>query len=125
MFHSYADVIRKYAQFTGRSRRKEFWGFALVNILISVVFSILIGAVGIDRDTNEYTLIGWVLVALIVLYGLFILVPNIALQWRRYQDIGWAGPVSIVGWFVPLLTLIVAFIPGNVGGNDYGPDPKA
>lgn len=125
MFSSYTDVLGKYAQFTGRSRRREFWGFALVNILISIVFSILITAIGIDRDTNTYTAIGWVLVILIVLYGLFILIPNIALQWRRYQDIGWAGPISIIGWFIPLLTLIVAFIPGNPGSNQFGEDPKA
>ncbi|MDN4473853.1 DUF805 domain-containing protein [Demequina zhanjiangensis] len=121
--NGYKAALSKYAQFSGRSRRAEFWGFALVNILISIVFSILITLVGVSSD-GTYTTVGWILVAAIVLYGLFILIPNLALQWRRYQDIGWAGAVSIIGWFVPLLTFIVALIPGNAGPNQYGPDPK-
>ncbi len=120
--NGYKAAISKYAQFSGRSRRAEFWGFALVNILISVVVSVLMTLVGIKDST--YTAVGWILVVLMVLYGLFILIPNLALQWRRYQDIGWAGAISIIGWFVPLLTFIVALIPGNPGANQYGPDPK-
>ncbi len=125
MFSSYKDVLGKYAQFSGRSRRLEYWGFVVINAIIVTILAILLATVGMDADAGTYTAIGWVLVAVLVVYGLFVLIPSLALQWRRYQDIGWAGAVSIVGWFVPLLTLIVSFIPGNPGENQYGPDPKA
>lgn len=121
----YKAVISKYTEFAGRSRRKEYWGFVLINAAIWIVLSLVYSLAGIDRDANAINVIGWVLIAVMGVYGLFVLLPTLALQWRRYQDIGWAGALSIVGWFVPLLTLIVAFIPGNVGENQYGPDPKA
>lgn len=123
--NGYMAVLRKYAQFAGRSRRAEYWNFVLVNLLISIVASILFYAVGINRDDSTLNVIGIVLAVVMGLYSLFILIPTLALQWRRYQDIGWAGGLSIIGWFFSLLTLIVAFIPGQKGENMYGPDPKA
>ncbi|MDN4475109.1 DUF805 domain-containing protein [Demequina sp. SYSU T00192] len=121
----YTTALKRYAEFSGRSRRAEYWGFVLVNVLISVAFSILLAVAGYDYETMEAS--GFAIVILVVfgLYGLAILIPSLALQWRRYQDIGWPGAVSIIGWFVGLLTLVVSFIPGNDGPNQYGPDPKA
>ncbi|WP_062299409.1 DUF805 domain-containing protein [Demequina maris] len=121
----YMTALRRYAEFSGRSRRSEYWGFVLVNVLISILLSILLLVSGYDYETMEPS--GFSIVVLVVLgiYALAMLIPSIALQWRRYQDIGWPGAVSIIGWFVSLLTLIVAFIPGNDGPNQYGPDPKA
>ena len=93
----YKAVISKYTEFAGRSRRKEYWGFVLINAAIWIVLSLVYSLAGIDRDANAITVIGWALIAVMGVYGLF----------------------------VPLLTLIVAFISGNVGENQYGPDPKA
>ncbi|SEJ58122.1 DUF805 domain-containing protein [Demequina mangrovi] len=123
--NGYTTALRRYAEFNGRSRRSEYWGFALTNLAISIVFSILLAIAGFNYETAELTGFALVLVLVFALYSLAILIPSLALQWRRYQDIGWPGPVSIIGWFVSLLTLVVAFIPGNPGANQYGPDPKA
>lgn len=121
----YKAAISKYAQFSGRSRRKEYWSFMIVNAVVAVVLSVLLATVGVTAGESGYTAVGYVIIAVLVVYGLFVLVPSLALAWRRYQDIGWAGALSIVGWVIPLLTFIVAFIPGNAGENQYGPDPKA
>ncbi|WP_062528061.1 DUF805 domain-containing protein [Demequina rhizosphaerae] len=121
----YKLALSKYAQFSDRSRRREYWGFVLVNVLIALVLNLLIFTLGYNADDASYTAIGYVLLAVFFVYALAILLPSLALQWRRYQDIGWPGAVSIIGWFLPLLTFIVALIPGNQGPNQYGPDPKA
>ncbi len=99
------------------------WGFVLVNAIIEAILYVLVLTLGASSD-GGFSVIGWVLLAVMFAYVLFVLIPSIAVGWRRYQDIGWAGALSIVGWFIPLLTLIVAFIPGNPGANQYGPDPK-
>ncbi|WP_296665621.1 DUF805 domain-containing protein [Demequina sp.] len=124
MFSGYQTALSKYAQFSGRSRRTEYWGFVLINTIIILALELVAILAGRDAD-GAFTVVGWIFIAAIVVYSLFVLIPAIALSWRRYQDIGWAGAVSIVGWIIPLLTFIVAFIPGNPGANQYGPDPKA
>ncbi|WP_062382778.1 DUF805 domain-containing protein [Demequina iriomotensis] len=122
--NGYMTALRRYAEFSGRSRRAEYWGFVFTNMLIAIVFSILLAVTGYDYSSNEPSGFAVVILVVFALYGLAVLIPSLALQWRRYQDIGWAGAVSIVGWFLPLLTFIVALIPGNPGPNQYGPDPK-
>ncbi|MDN4475110.1 DUF805 domain-containing protein [Demequina sp. SYSU T00192] len=116
--------FRRYTEFTGRSRRRDYWGFVLVNALIFAVGATLALTVGRDADASTYTTLGWAIVIALSFYGLVLLVPGIALQFRRYQDIGWNGAWSLLGWIVPLLTFVVACIPGNQGPNRFGPDPK-
>ncbi len=121
----YTLAFRRMTDFSGRSRRAEYWMFALINALIAIALSLLLVLAGRDSDGTSITAFGWVIYIVAIVYGIAVLLPAIALQWRRYQDIGWAGALSIVGWFIPLLTFIVALIPGNVGANAYGADPKS
>ena len=70
----YLDVLKKYAVFSGRARRKEYWMFVLINLVISLVLASSASVLGV---------IG------IMLYGIYIigtLVPNIAVTVRRLQD---------------------------------------
>ena len=62
----YLAVLRKYAVFTGRARRKEFWMFTLVNVIISVVLGILGRIIGMPVQ-----ILGWI-------YSLAVLIPGIA-----------------------------------------------
>ncbi len=119
----YKAALSRYTEFSGRSRRAEYWSFVLINGLILIALELLALTLGGDGD-GGLSVLGIVLFVILAAYALFVLIPSLALQWRRYQDIGWPGAVSIVGWFIPLLTLVVAFIPGNAGANQYGPDPK-
>ncbi len=120
----YTKAFRHYATFDGRTRRADYWQFVLVNLIILLLLNSMAFVWGRASD-GGFTALGAVAVIVTGIYLLVTLLPRIALDWRRFHDIGWPGAVSIIGWFVPLLTLIVACIPGNPGPNQYGPDPKA
>lgn len=102
----YLDVLKKYAQFDGRARRKEFWMFTLINMLISIALGVVDGIIGTP-------IVGMV-------YSLGVLVPSIAVAIRRMHDIGKSG------WFclIPIYNIILAATEGQAGTNQYGPDPK-
>lgn len=115
----YLDVLKKYAVFDGRARRQEFWMFVLINFVISVALNV------VDRVLS----IGFFSGAGILgtLYGLAVLIPSLALAWRRLHDTdksGWwilIGLIPLVGWII----LIVFYATeGNRGPNRFGPDPK-
>ncbi|MCX6153699.1 MAG: DUF805 domain-containing protein [Candidatus Kapabacteria bacterium] len=107
-------VLKKYAVFEGRARRKEYWMFTLIWIIISVVLTI------ID------TIIGTMVLNLIV--SLALVIPSLALSVRRLHDVGKSGfmifiaLIPIIGF---LILLFFAVKEGDQGDNQYGPDPKA
>ncbi|WDF56055.1 DUF805 domain-containing protein [Mucilaginibacter sp. KACC 22063] len=102
----YLDVMRKYAQFSGRARRKEYWMFILFQVIIFIVLGIISRLIGT-------LIIYW-------LYYLASIIPTLAVGVRRMHDTGRSG------WFiiVPIVNLVFALTPGTVGPNEYGPDPK-
>ena len=119
----YADVIKKYAQFSGRARRKEYWMFVLINAIISCVISCIDNLAGFTISTGT-SQIG----ILSLIYALFVLVPSLAVSVRRMHDIdksGWTillGLIPIVG---SIILIVYACKAGTVGENKYGADPKA
>ena len=116
----YIKVINSYSDFNGRSRRKEYWMFTLWNILFALLAALLDYSFGI-----VYPLVGYG--PLNIAYGLFVLVPGIAVTVRRLHDIGKSGWmylvafIPIVGWIWLLILLIEE---GDQGNNAYGEDPK-
>lgn len=110
----YLAVLKKYADFRGRARRKELWMFALISFVIAIVLGIVDGMIGIP-------ILGG-------LYGLAVLIPSLAVGARRLHDTGRTGWWLLVG-FIPLIgfiVLIVFFVlDSNPGENPYGPNPKA
>ncbi len=121
--HGFMMAWRKYAQFTGRSGRREFWGFALTYLAITIVMSTLlvIGMQGAREDHVPVLVI--VIAATWVPAALALFIPWLSVSWRRYQDCGLPGAIAIVGLFIPLVTLIVGLLPGTVGDNDFGAPP--
>ena len=116
----YTGVIKKYAEFTGRARRQEYWMFVLINMLISAGIGIVEAAGGLTyTDGGGGPLTG--------LYGLFVLVPGIAVAVRRLHDTGRSGwyllmaLIPLIGWIFVLIALIQ---DGDTGVNAYGPSPK-
>jgi len=105
----YLKVLKQYADFKGRARRKEYWMFFLFNILISY------GILGISYAVNmpELSLISSI-------YSLAVLLPSLGVAIRRMHDVGKSG------WFilVPFYNLYLAVKEGDQGTNEYGPDPK-
>jgi uncharacterized membrane protein YhaH (DUF805 family) len=102
----YLEVLKKYVQFEGRARRKEYWYFAL----FSALFSILLAVAGLALGLR------WLQLA----YSLAVTLPYLAVSVRRMHD------VDKSGWFllIPIYNLILALTPGTEGPNRFGPDPK-
>ncbi|MBO4898155.1 MAG: DUF805 domain-containing protein [Clostridia bacterium] len=119
----YIDVIKKYAVFGGRARRKEYWMFVLFNAIASYILSFVDNLAGLTLKLGE-TPIG----ILSLIYSLFILLPSLGVCIRRLHDIdksGWwllIGLIPIVGW---IILLVFYCKEGTAGENQYGADPKA
>ena len=110
----YLEVLKKYAVFNGRARRKEYWMFFLFNLIILLVIGFVEGLFGSPG------IIG-------VLYSLAILIPGIAVSVRRLHDTGRSGWWLLIG-FIPLLGVIVLLVfmvlDSKPGENQYGANPK-
>ena len=111
--------LRRYAEFSGRSRRKEYWMFTLLLIIVNVVVGILELSLGLAGT------MGYGPLSLVVL--LAVIVPSIAVSVRRLHDTGRSGWWLLLV-FLPIiggLVLLVFFVlEGDKGPNEYGPDPK-
>ena len=127
--------IRKYADFSGRARRKEFWLFALLVLLIEIVFMALLSAAG-----GQDLLMGYPASANVPMNGavmavalahfavmLALLVPSLAVTFRRLHDTNRKGWWILIS-FIPLIGALVLFVfyllDGTPGPNRFGPDPK-
>lgn len=97
----YLEVLKKYAQFSGRARRKEYWMFVLINLVITLVLSYIDRTIGTEIGTgeNRQGLISGV-------YGLAVLIPSIAVCVRRLHD------TDRSGWWIlaPIAPMVVAII---------------
>ena len=116
----YLMVLKKYAQFSGRSRRKEYWMFALFNCLFCLPLYIL--ALVFREDA-----IGSIFLGLYFIYVLAILLPSLGVAVRRLHDTGRSGWWFLIA-FVPLvggvILLVFMCLDGEPGANQYGPNPK-
>lgn len=122
----FATAVRtcfsKYATFTGRARRAEFWWFALFNFLANFVLNIIDSVVfGFGHG-----MMGGGAQPLSGLYSLAVLLPSLAVGARRLHDTGRSGWWQLLV-FIPLIGIIVLIwwyaTAGDDGPNDYGPDP--
>ena len=118
--HWYVEVLKKYAVFSGRARRKEYWMFVLVNVIISLVLGLLQVITTGENGTSP-------LVWLSSLYSLAILLPSLAVMVRRLHDTNHSGwwyfmiLVPFIGVIVLLVWLVKDSDPGE---NRFGPNPK-
>ena len=122
----YIEAIKKYAVFSGRARRKEYWMFFLVNVLIAMVIGFFVGmARAIDQNSN--TSLSTVFSCISSLYSLALFLPALGVSVRRLHDIGKSGWWFFIG-FIPLIgfiwLLVLLGTDGQPGPNLYGPNPK-
>lgn len=110
----YLEVLKKYAVFAGRSRRKEYWMFCLFNLIVAVLLAIVDGAM------NSPGVLG-------LLYSLFVLLPALAVTVRRLHDIdrsGWWIFISLIPVVGSIILLVFLVQDGQAGHNQYGANPK-
>ncbi|WP_030814162.1 DUF805 domain-containing protein [Streptomyces sp. NRRL F-2799] len=111
--HWYVDVLKKYAVFSGRARRQEYWMFFLFNLIISIVLAIVDAAL----DTQVLQLV----------YGLALLIPGLAVAVRRLHDTsrsGWWVLISLIPLVGFIILLVFLASEGKPEANEYGPNPK-
>lgn len=135
--------FKRYAEFAGRSRRKEFWAFALLNVLVYIAIGIIAAATGTSvtnmatGPNNFYAMYSVFFSGFGVLFSVWwlaVVIPSIAVSVRRLHDCnlsGWWYLGFVVASFIPLLNFIalIAFfvimlLPGTPAPNRYGSDPK-
>jgi uncharacterized membrane protein YhaH (DUF805 family) len=116
----YLKALKNYAGFSGRARRREYWMFFLFNIIFLVVAVLLDNLFGTAMENVGFGLFYF-------LYALAILIPSLAVCVRRLHDTGksgWFILISLIPIIGGIWLLVLMFIDGNPGENQYGPNPK-
>jgi len=117
----YLQVLKKYAEFSGRARRTEYWMFTLFNFIFMIVAIIIDNIVGTAIDEYGYGLFYF-------LYAMAVLIPGLAVGVRRLHVVGKSGWMMLIA-FIPIVgaiwLLVLMFTDSNFGDNQYGPNPKA
>lgn len=134
----------KFAKFSGRARRKEYWGVVLFDVIIYVVLYAIIGAgfaqIGDMSALTDPTALGeamgrspLILIGggLLILWGLISILPGLGLMVRRLHDIGQSGwwiiaiiilgVIPYIGFLSAIAILVIALIKGQPGENRFGP----
>ena len=116
--------LRRYADFSGRSRRKEYWMFMLAVAILYAACFLVFGGLGTPASEPEGE--GGLFAIPILILVLALIIPSLAVQVRRFHDqdkSGWfvlIGLIPFVGGFV---VLVFMCLEGTRGPNRFGPDP--
>lgn len=116
----YLKVLKQYADFNGRARRKEYWMFVLFNIMFAFGAMILDNVLGLAMGELGYG-------PLYIIYALAVLIPGIAVGVRRLHDTGKSGWMLLIA-LIPIIgsiwLIVLMASDGNPGENQYGENPK-
>ena len=113
--------LKRYTDFSGRSRRKEYWFFVLGVFIVAVVLGIVEGILGLSG------MVAGAYGPLTAIFLLGIIVPSIAVQVRRFHDqdkSGWFVLLALIPFLGGLAVLVFMCLEGTKGANRFGPDPK-
>jgi len=142
-------VFQKYATFSGRARRSEFWYYVLGCVIISFILNVIETFIGTKTMYGGFGFLG-------LIFNVLVLIPGLAVSFRRFHDLNKSGWYNVV-LYLPYLLLVIDFrklnVPtfelrltiligmlayfvyviyiivlcakeGTKGPNKYGPDPK-
>jgi uncharacterized membrane protein YhaH (DUF805 family) len=119
--------FKKYATFTGRAGRSEYWWWTLFTFITYLVLGLLTYVVGIATSRDGGRTPGLLAVPLIILFAVFalgIVVPTLALTVRRLHDAGYSGLLALL-FLVPyvggVIIMIFALLPSSPAGAKYDP----
>ncbi|MFF3246196.1 DUF805 domain-containing protein [Streptomyces sp. NPDC002870] len=112
--HWYVDVLKKYAVFSGRARRQEYWMFILFSVIVSIVLTI------IDTVAGTSPVIASI-------YSLAVFLPSLGVAVRRLHDTdrsGWWLLIALVPFVGAIILLVFLASEGKPHENSHGPNPK-
>ncbi len=115
----YFEVLKKYAVFGGRARRKEYWFFFLFSSIISIALSFIDKATGSYNPHTGMGLLGGI-------YALAVLIPSIAVTVRRLHDTdrsGWWLFIALIPLIGAIVLLVFMVLDGDPVQNEYGENP--
>jgi len=125
---------KRYFDFSGRSRRKEYWMFALLNAIIaSVAVALMISQIFTYREAamqqqSDGPGAGfWLGIVILGVFFLGTFIPSLAVQVRRFHDqdkSGWFLLLNFVPYVGGLIVFVFMCLEGTRGPNRFGPDPK-
>jgi len=136
---AFGTCMRKYADFSGRARRSEFWWFYLALQLIMlpfigafmVAYVLLFVRADIQPD-GSFSLSGAdfapmiVTLALMVIVSLAFTLPSYAATVRRLHDMGQSGLWVLLNFAgLGIVATVMCIMDTQPGTNQWGPDPKA
>ena len=111
----YISVLKNYASFTGRARRKEYWFFVLFNAIFAIAAMILDNVLGLAIKDVGYG-------PLYLVYAFATLIPGLAVLVRRLHDTGKSGWYIFLG-LIPcvggIILLVFAATDGDAGENEF------
>jgi uncharacterized membrane protein YhaH (DUF805 family) len=124
----YLQVLKNYTVFSGRARRKEYWMFALFNLIFFIVAMIIDNVLGTTFKFNSpYGSHSLPYGYFYLLYALAVLIPGLAVAVRRLHDVGKSGWMILIA-LIPIIGAIWLFVlmvtNSDTGVNQYGPNPK-
>lgn len=108
---SVSTVLKKYAVFSGRASRPEFWWYYLVYVILAIIVSLIDGAIGANN-------------VLIGIYFLALFLPTLAVTVRRLHDSdkrGWWVLIQLIPIVGTIVMLVFLVSQGTPGDNRFGP----
>ena len=127
---SLTSVFNKYATFTGRARRSEYWWFSGCYFMLQIVFNfaslgMVAGVMSGEMSYNDPSYSLFMMASVVIGLGLFL--PSLAVTVRRLHDIGKSG-WNILWAAIPLIGIIIVLVwmcqDSDVVANKYGESPK-
>ncbi len=118
-----STVFSKYATFSGRARRSEYWWWYLFTILVTAIAFILDAVLKINTLGGDGGVkIGWIY----VIVSLALVIPTVAVTVRRLHDSGHSGwwwlAVFICG--IGGIIILIFVLQDSKPDNQWGPNPK-
>lgn len=131
-------ITRDYARFSGRARRREYWGFVLFHLIglmvIALLAIVLIGSTlersGPSTTQVFFSPVGYMAMLVVLLAIMAMIVPSLAVTVRRLHDIGQSGWLVLIG-VIPIVNsvgaivlFILMLLDSQPRTNRHGPPPK-
>lgn len=117
----FIKCLKKYADFSGRTSRTEYWRF--VSFVVIFMFVLFVLAVPTENDPNPNPIFA----ILLAVFSFALIIPSLAFAVRRLHDIGKSGWYILIG-IIPIVGSIIQLVWACTDSehrtNEWGQDPS-